>query len=96
MRKPRTPEILSGRVGSDGSIVAGDGFIVQKVGTGVYNIWCEHGFTPKVAVANPNVGASAFVACTDYIGNRFAVRTFVWNTAATAGDCPFNFIVTGA
>jgi hypothetical protein len=96
MRKPRTKEIISGRVAGNGDITGGYGlFSVFRNSAGVYTVTCPPNFRVINAVANPNVAASAFIACTDYGGNTFVVRCYAWNTAATAGDCPFNFIATG-
>lgn len=88
-------EIISGSVQGNGVITMGEDFSLTRISAGVYRVVLPSGFRVHTAVANPFVAASAFVACTDYIDNTFLVRTFVWNTAATAGDCPFNFIATG-
>lgn len=95
MRRRRSPEIIGGRVNSDATIAAGENFAVQSVGTAAYKITCPPGFKVLSAVANPWVAASAFVTCTDFVDNSFYVRTYVWNTAATPGVCPFNFIAQG-
>lgn len=96
MRRRRAPEVIGGRVNSDGTVAGGTGdFQVQKDGAGLYLVFLPRGFKLKSATASPWVAASAFVATTNHGDYFFYVRSYVWNTANTPGDVPFTFIAIG-
>jgi len=95
MEKRRQPEIIAGRVNSDGSIAAGDGFTVQKTATGNYVVTIT---APGFRVVS--VTMSAYVtAVTAFGGNSAPSATgFVaWtlNTAGSAVDGAWGFVAVG-
>jgi hypothetical protein len=95
MRLRRRPEIIVGRVNTDGSIAAGDGFSVVKTGTGTYTITFPSSFRLIAAVGTPAFGAVNRAVDMVPSGNTVAVTYFATTTSA-ATDGPFNFIAQGA
>lgn len=95
MRRRYNPEVIGGRVNGDGTIAAGDNFSIRRQSAGVYLVTLPMGFEVYAASVNPWVAASAFFAATDFVDNTFIARSFAWNTANTAGDCPFVFTAVG-
>jgi hypothetical protein len=94
MEKRRQPEIIAGRINADGTIAAGDGFAVQKTGTGTYDIRIRGGFRVANAVANYVGGfATVLVHTSAYVENGFTVATMT--TAAAGQDQPFSFVAVG-
>lgn len=94
MRSRRKLEIIAGRVNADGSIAAGDGFTVQKTGTGGYTVTLAAGFR---LVAAPTAGAAGglWVAVTSAFTDRsFVVGTYTTGTNSAA-DIAFTFIAAG-
>lgn len=90
-QKRRAPEIIAGRVNADGTIAAGDGFTVQKTGTGQYVL--AFGNFRLIATV-----ASVLNATGDADPNAHAANTVIINTftlAAAAQDLPFSFIAVG-
>jgi len=96
VKRKRVPDIVAGRVNSDGTINGGEGFSVRKIGTGQYTITFDGKFKPYVCTVTPYIAASAFCGVVGYESNTVVVNTFVWNTANTVGDCPFNFVAVGS
>jgi hypothetical protein len=93
MRRRRSPEVIAGRVNADGSIAAGDGFTVQKTGTGLYAITIR-GMRLVSATASYYGGYSATLVNTGVHGENFF--TVVTQTTAAAGsDQPFTFTAVG-
>jgi hypothetical protein len=83
MRRRRSPEIIAGRVNGDGSIATGDGFTVQRTGTGNYIVTFAAGFRMT--------GFSATVASSNEIFYQSPTdRTINVQTASTAGGALFD------
>lgn len=101
MRRTRSPEIVAGRVDANGSIIAGDGFVVQKMPTGLYIITITvPGFRLLAATITPqSAGTSAYGGggAAPYLptANSFGVNILVSNTGAGI-DGMFSFIAVGA
>jgi len=94
MQERRQPEIVAGRVNSDGSIAAGDGFTVQKAGAGSYTVTFPPGFRLISCTANaagtPNVITAVFDTWTDR-----SVRVATLNISFSPLDGVFTFAAVG-
>jgi hypothetical protein len=92
-RRRRNPEIIAGRVNADGSIAAGDGFTVQKTGTGAYTVTLASGFRMLGAIVSPyaTYGVVWQASATE---RSFVVSTVIANTGASS-DMPFNIVAVG-
>jgi len=85
--------VVSGQVGSTGSILKGSGFTASQTATGVYSITLS-GVT-LLGVAANLVSATAGITTLNTLGtNSFEVRTF--NAAGAAANFPFSFVAFGA
>jgi hypothetical protein len=96
MRRRRTPEVIAGRVNSDGSIAAATDprITTAKFGTGAYTVTLPPDFRLVTAVATTNNSASWTIEAT--VGSSgFQVNIYASSTAA-AGDASFNFVAVGA
>jgi hypothetical protein len=92
-RRGRNPEVIAGRVNADGTIAAGDGFSVQKTGTGVYVIVFPPGF--RVVSGTTSFGAQ-IPNDTTAVGAFTSSSMSVWPmTGATGIDAAFSFIAVG-
>ena len=91
-QKRRQPEIIAGRVNSDGSIFSGDGFTVAKTGTGAYTITFLGGF--RAIAATAIAGSSNQAVQGGASGSTFNVGTFLTSTGAGA-DMAFSFVAVG-
>lgn len=94
MEKRRQPEIITGRVNADGTIAAGDGFTVQKTGTGSYTLAFTQGFRVLSCVTCLSVLTTFLAYPTAYTERTVAVSTFNDSTGAL-GDQPFSFVAVG-
>jgi len=93
MEKRRQPEIIAGRVNSDGTIAAGDGFTSSRTSAGLYVVTLPAGFRLVTATASPAT-TSSFTAVISFGSGLFQVSTFATNTAVIS-DCPFAFTAVG-
>ena len=93
MQNRRQPEIIAGRVNSDGTIAAGDGFTVAKGGAGSYTVTFAPGFRLITATASSGGGSAASVQCLGWTGNSFTPAPIT--TAAAFVDAPFSFTAVG-
>jgi hypothetical protein len=94
MRRRRSPEVVSGRINTDGSIAAGEGFTVAKGTTGVYTITMLSGFRLIAVTTASAAGGNQVVAMDTFTERSFIVRIYQ-AASATAVDSPFTFIATG-
>lgn len=85
-RRRRNPEIIAGRVASDGTIVSGDGFTCVKTGTGALSFRFPASFRLIGWSAISSAGA-AYI----YSG---AVGGGI-DTQASAGDAGVSFVAVG-
>ena len=93
MQERRQPEIIAGRVNADGSIAAGDGFSVQKTGTGTYVITMAPGFRLLSVVTSATIvnQAAAGAVQNDRV---FNINVFLCSTGALS-DQPSCFTAVG-
>jgi hypothetical protein len=93
MQKRRQPEIIAGRVNSDGSIATGDGFTVQFVSTGVYTLRFAPGFR-LVGISHGITTGGLYMGMTVNADGSVDVRTYVTSTSsATSGA--WSFVAAG-
>lgn len=96
MRRRRAPEIIAGRVNADGSIAAGDGFTVQKTGTGTYTVYFnQRNFRPISAVACPAQSISAYCTVQSLTEAGFAMASGTVGATPVAVDTAFHFVAAG-
>jgi hypothetical protein len=93
MRSRRKLEVVAGRVNADGSIAAGDGFSVNKTGTGLYVITLIGGFRLLSLIVIAASGNARIVSTQSYTGNSAQVNMFT--TAAATVDDAFAFSAMG-
>ena len=91
----------AGRVDASGSILAGAGFTVLKLGTGQYFVSFPAGTfpgcTPPIAIVVPTTGSLRFAAvagsqCSGDGSGGFTVETYDNDAGLTQADTPFNFM----
>jgi len=90
MQERRQPEIIAGRVNSDGSIAAGDGFTVQKTGTGAYQLTFPGNFrftALTVSVISP-LGFAISAGGASPTANTY-------NVSSTPTDMAWSFVAVG-
>lgn len=95
MRDRRQLEIIAGRVGSDGVIIAGDGFTSIRTGAGAYQVnLIAPGFRLLAVTISPQGDGYAMNA--NILGPLvFNTTIRVMNTAVLT-DVAFGFIAVGA
>lgn len=97
MRRRKNPEIVSGRINSDGSIAGGDGFSVTRNSAGSYTITFQQGFRCVGASGNPLSTGSGVMIHFDpgIFGNL--VRAYGFTSVATPAfaDIAFTFVAVG-
>jgi hypothetical protein len=95
MKSRRRPEIIAGRVNADGTIAAGDGFTVQKTGTGAYVVTITaSGFRLVGVAATAAAGGNFVVSLGGWASSAFNVQTQIASTSAIT-DTGFSFIAVG-
>jgi hypothetical protein len=96
MEKRRQPEIIAGRVNSDGSLAMAttDGVVSVRLSTGSYTVTLPAGF--RLMAAHPTVnGANGWgMTANAYTERSFNVTTYSSNTA-TVADTGFAFTAYG-
>lgn len=93
MRRRRSQEIISGRVNSDGSIAAGDGFTVNKAGTGAYDFTFGPGFRLIAIAPVVSTGTARIITTSGY--TERGARVAIYTTGVVLQDDGFAFIATG-
>ena len=93
-QKRRQPEIIAGRVNADGSIAAGDGFTVNKIGTGNYVVTFPASFRPVGSSAS-TAGANGQASTIYGFDGPTSFRTGTVNTTGVASDMAFSFVAVG-
>lgn len=96
MRTRKNPEIISGRVNSDGSVAAGTGFTIVRTGVGTYNL-----IFPTLRlisfVANAISAGGIFINIESGVAITGTTLSIVarTSTTGTATDAGFSFVATG-
>lgn len=92
MRRRRTPETIVGRLNSDGTPLAGEGFFSQRISAGVYRINLPQGFKVLSAAANC---AGGYCVITNYTPNSFDISTGTVTTPSNPIDTMISFVIGG-
>lgn len=93
MRRRRNPEIISGRVNSDGTIQAGEGFVAIRTSTGTYAILFPSSFR-LVGVTASVINAVGDADPNSFSPNGVTISTFTM--ASALSDMSFSFVAVGA
>jgi hypothetical protein len=93
MRRTRTPEVVSGRVNSDGSVATGDSFSCVRNSAGSYTVIMPIGFRLSGATCSGYGGAS--ITAIAAVGERF-FSVLTYNVAGAATDLSFTFVAVGS
>jgi hypothetical protein len=91
MRRRRSPEVIGGRVNSDGSIMAGTGFSSMKNSTGNYSLTFPN-FRLVSLTANALSGVLVVVV-TGYFDRT--VTVLVYSMGSAVADGTFSFQAVG-
>lgn len=94
MRRRRNVETIAGRVNSDGTVALGEGFSVQKSGTGFYIITIQSPGFRLITATTALIGIALWTVCTDQHAER-SFRVGLVNAAQAATDGGFSFIAVG-
>jgi hypothetical protein len=95
MRRRRNPEIIAGRIGGDGSVQIGDGFICQRTGVGIYKVILPSGFRILTVTVTPVQAANCnfYIQVGSLVDNTFGVVGYTM--PSTNADIAFSFIAVG-
>jgi hypothetical protein len=94
MRRRRSLELIAGRVNSDGSIAAGDGFTVTRVSVGQYSLTFALGF--RLVAIGGVLGLNAdHPFYYSVISERSINIISTGSIGGAAVDSGFSFIVAG-
>jgi hypothetical protein len=94
MRRRRNVEIIAGRVNSDGSIAAGEGFGVNKFATGGYTITFAPGFRLLALQVTPYSAGNVYLGHSNAYTERGSTVT-LFTTAGAGIDFPWTFVAVG-
>lgn len=92
MRDRRQPEVIAGRVNSDGTIAVGDGFTCVRGGVGIYVLNFGTTFRLISVAVTINAGSMAWEASA-YSPNSVQVNTR--SLSAVLTDAAFAFLAAG-
>lgn len=95
MKRTRNPEFITGRIKQDGTLLYGSApFSINKVGTGVYDIYFPSNVRPMSVVASTestSYGATTIMYNAGINGFRIGINN---TSSAAAGDVVWNFVAT--
>lgn len=96
MRRRGNPVLVGGRVGGDGSIIAGEGFSVFRSSAGVYVVTITVPDFRLISAVSTAVGGPGWANVHSAGITQRTFQVLGYTTAAAASDVLFNFVAIGA